>query len=290
LSNSALQNSRKLHAKETKALNKVKVAFDKSLAARIKERDDLTHERNHLQTERDDLIHERDHLQNKLEGWDNMKEVLDKEKNKSLRLIGDRTKVSNLLQDEKKKVKEQAQAAQTSIAALNTKVKRLQASLRNNSQNEALQPEVQRLEKQIALMHQQSVDLQRKNETLTTDIRRFRSATKTAEEKHESDLRRNRKELEKIHRVKITKRDAVQQHERAECARLRAQLAAVQRAGNEPMAPVSNAPMAPPTRPPITQPVMKTRVIEPASPMILALLRSHLVRGFLAFCWSRISC
>ena len=33
LSNSALQNSRKLHAKETKALNKVKVTFDKSLAA-----------------------------------------------------------------------------------------------------------------------------------------------------------------------------------------------------------------------------------------------------------------
>ena len=101
------------------------MAFDKSLAARIKERDDLTHERDHLQTERDDLIHERDHLQNKLEGWDNMKEVLDKEKNKSLRLIGDRTKVSNLLQDEKKKVKEQAQAAQTSIAALNTRVRRL---------------------------------------------------------------------------------------------------------------------------------------------------------------------
>ena len=187
---------------------------------RIKERDDLTHELDHLQTERDDLIHERDHLQ----------KVLDKEKNKSLRLLGDRTTVSNLLQDEKKKVKEQAQAAQTSIAALNLKAKRLQASLRNNSQNEALQPEVQKLKKQIALMHQQSVDLQRKNETLTTDVRRFRSATKTAEEKHESDLRRNRKELEKIHRVKLTKRDAVQQQERAECARLRAQLAALQRA------------------------------------------------------------
>jgi hypothetical protein len=152
-----------------------------------------------LKEEHEELTDERDSL----------KEDLAKEQGKSLMLLSDRRKASDALQDAKRKIAEQAEAAQKSIAALTQEARRLQA-LQGKSQAKALQDKSQILKltqqaedrfQRTKAMHQQNVDLQRKHEALSTDFRRARIDAKETVTKHQADLQRQSKELGRVHKV-----------------------------------------------------------------------------------------
>ena len=53
------------------------------------------------------------------------------------------------------------------------------------------------------VLHQRNVDLQRKHDDLNRDFRRART-------EHQTEMQRQSKELERLYRIKISKRDAIQ--------------------------------------------------------------------------------
>ena len=84
------------------------------------------------------------------------------------------------------------------------------------------------------VLHQRNVDLQRKHDDLNRDFRRART-------EHQTEMQRQSKELERLYRIKISKRDAIQQAERQQRGELQQKLMSLQTADNSPMAPTTGA-------------------------------------------------
>jgi hypothetical protein len=196
--NSALQ------AKQSAALLTAK----KQVREVSKTCDELTFERDILRDEIDELAAEIEEL----------KHELAKARERSLRFLGDRTKVNEALQVAKRTNKEQFTAAQSPTTALNQKARLLQAS------QEKSQIEDKKLNQQLQNRLEND---QRKHDDLNRDFRRART-------EHQTEMQRQSKELERLYRIKISKRDAIQQAERQQRDELQQQLTSLQTADNPP--------------------------------------------------------
>jgi hypothetical protein len=136
----------------------------------------------------------------------------------------------------RRKNKEHITAAQSSITALNLEVpvKLLQA-FKEKSQNEDVQlnEQLQKRHENEQVLHKRNVDLQRKDDDLNRDFRKARV-------EHQRELERQSRELERDYRMKISKRDAIQQAERQQHEHeLQQQPNSLQALDNSPMAPAT---------------------------------------------------
>jgi hypothetical protein len=184
---------------------------------------DMERERGTLKDENHDLG----------ESIQELTDELEKANNKADKLLNDRTKANDALQVSRRKNKEHEAAAQSSIAALNLEAHLLQKS---QSEGDQLNEQLQNRADNEQALHRRNVDLQRRHDDLNSDSRKARAEC-------QRELDRQRKELEKEYKLKISKRDAIQQAERQEHAQeLQRQLNSLQEVDNSPMVPATMMP------------------------------------------------